>query len=109
MITTVHPPCTYNNTRTTFARTPVHPYTRAPIQPSRGPHMFRRAIKQPRRTFRRLIVGAGLLLLGPSVAAKLYSAYNEVSISKARRELELERVELERRRLQASNTPGERD
>jgi hypothetical protein len=56
-------------------------------------------LPSPRRGIRRLIIFAGLIFFGPSVATKLYSSWNDVSVSNAKRQLELERVDLERRRL----------
>lgn len=59
-----------------------------------------RGIPSPRRGLRRLIIFTGAIFLGPSIATKLYSSWNEVSISNAKRQLELERLDLERKRLQ---------
>lgn len=54
----------------------------------------------PRRGLRRLVIFGSLLFLGPTIFAKVYSSWSEVSISNAKRKLEFERLELERKRLQ---------
>lgn len=59
-----------------------------------------RGIPSPRRGLRRLVLFAGLIFLGPTIGTKLYSSRNEVSVSNAKRQLELERLDLERKRLQ---------
>ena len=59
-----------------------------------------RGLPSPRRGLRRLVLFAGLIFLGPTIGTKLYSSWNEVSVSNAKRQLELERLDLERKRLQ---------
>ncbi|CAK1357543.1 unnamed protein product [Cercospora beticola] len=54
---------------------------------------------------RRLVIFGSLIFLGPTIFAKVYSSWSEISISNAKRKLEFERLELERKRLQAPDAP----
>jgi hypothetical protein len=51
---------------------------------------------------RKIILGAAAIFILPSVTTKIYTSYNEISISNERKKLEEERIELERRKLRES-------